>query len=146
MNMTTEEPSAPAQLVQWYLGPVGLAFGLGIVVAIMLALVGSPGASVVVLALAVAIVVPWKLIRQRNEYLQQVASLRAQQATDRAQIEAVAADAVARSNGALTNKSVRPILQEFRRMDRERINGLQERIIAVEEELAAEQDDDAETS
>ena len=146
MNKTTEATSALGQLVKWYLGPVGLAFGVGVVVAMALALLGSPEAAVIVLALALALVMPWKLIRQRNVYLHEVAALRAHQDADRARIEAVSAEAVARSKGALTNKSVRPILQEFRKMDRERINGLHERIIAVEKELAEGEDVDPEAS
>ena len=131
------------RLVQWYSGPVGLAFGGGLGIAVLLAVVDMVAASIVVAVVVLAVVVPWKLTRQRREYVDQIAALRAENSAMREQLDQLARDVGARLEAALTKKTVRPILQEFRKMDRERINGLQAQIVQIQEELAPP-DDEAE--
>ena len=55
------------QILRWYIGPVGLLFGLGLLATVVVALLDYPGIAVALLAATLGVVLPWKLIRQRNE-------------------------------------------------------------------------------
>lgn len=142
MDSRTGATGGLGQLLRWYSGPVGLLFGAGLLLAAVLALVDLVAASIVVALAVIGIVVPWKLMRQRNEYVAQIAALNAERQVMSTQLDEVVNGVNTRLDGALTKRTIRPIMQEFRKMDRDRINGLHAEIVQMQEQLAPPEDDD----
>jgi hypothetical protein len=105
------------QLVHWYLGPVGLLFGLGLIAAFVAAMLGFSSVASALLIIDLAIVVPWKFLRQRDELRQN------------ANDTAAAHDAInIRVSETLTRPTIDAILKAFRRADRETLKKLRLRV------------------
>lgn len=120
--------SGTRQLVSWYLSPIGLLYGLLLVVTIVLALLGEPEGAVVALALACGVVVPWKLVRQRNE-------LRAHVASSNAVLSRVDAQVLETP----TFDQVEKTMTGFRRANRKVVREVREQLVEVRIEQANQQ-------
>lgn len=127
-QILTRMLSGIRQLVRWYLGPIGLLFGLALVGAIVALSLGSPTTAVAVLIAGIATVIPWKFVRQRNEF-RTIADV------SRAEHDRHAQDlARVREDLALTATfdDVEATLRGFRRAHRKTIKNLRERVAGVQ--------------
>ncbi|MDW3177655.1 MAG: hypothetical protein R8J94_09730 [Acidimicrobiia bacterium] len=130
-----------AELFKWYMNVVGALFLVALVASVGLALAGFNSAAIVVAVAVIAVVVPWKFVRQRSEFRQQISALQKEHSAVQAQLDRTAGELDGRLAGVLTKNTVRPILQEFRKFDRDRYNALHGRIAVIEDELAPDEDE-----
>ena len=137
-SLSSKAASGLQQLIKWYASPVGLIYGLLLALSLVLAFVDA-GLAVLVLVLAAATVVPWKLIRQRNE-------LRAHVASSTAVLERVDSQIVMTP----TFDQVEKTLKGFKRSNRKVVREVREGLVDLQiqqskqgQRLAASDDMDA---